>query len=227
MKLEKQKRERIINMILLLFLIIVVILIFVWVLFGFNINKNHIRLVVFDMGDTLWTEVKDQRAIVITTNRNNNNPFYYMIDRDQMFFREGISLKLFKGIKKLFSKLYKRHFNVSICSINEPGAWKWMEKNLFDLNVNGFIKYSRIGHQNGDKEIKGKWILEIIHDWNVNEYLRNPIRCNEVLFVDDKIKNHLAVQKYCPGIHVIFPQDISKLKRGMLAILDIINSINK
>lgn len=207
MKLEKLK-----SIVLFIFVIIIIA---IACLSFISFDRKRIKLVVFDMGDTLWTEVKDDRAVY-----DFNRPFY-MIDEDHMFFREGIALQLFKDIKELFSKLYEEHHhNVSICSINDPNAWKWMENGLFDLNIYRFVKHSRIGHQNGDKEIKGKWILEILNDWNMKERLENPIRCDEVLFVDDKIENHVAVRKYCPNIHTTYPP-ISD-PNGMLSILDVI-----
>lgn len=172
-----------------------------------NDDKNQIRLVVFDMGDTLWTEKHgDERAI------SRMDHFFYMIDENHMFFRPNITLELFPGVRELFQILYEKKRNVSICSINDYEAYQWIEKDLFDLNKNGFIKHSRIGYQGNEPHIKGRWILEILQEWNANETKDNPIQCNQTLFVDDNPINHQAVQWNCPGIRSIYPIPILKNK---------------
>lgn len=169
-------------------------------------NNHKIRLIVFDMGDTLWTEIHEDKRAIPRTDR-----YFYMIDENHMYFRPNISLELFPGVRKLFRSLYQKGFYVSICSINDNEASQWIEKDLFNLNIDGFIKHSRIGYQGSNAHVKGKWMFEIIQEWNQNETKQKPIQCHEILFVDDdNPSNHEAVKLNCSDINCIYPITLKK-----------------
>ncbi|MHA1820010.1 MAG: hypothetical protein ACTSU2_08160 [Promethearchaeota archaeon] len=198
--------------------------------------NRKIRLVVFDMGEVLWTEVEDSRAILWTELKGNRKVFidkeggegrygFYMIDENSMFRRPGIANRLRTGVKELFEELYRRRIHVSIDSLNVPEAWRWIEQDFFNLNINGFVKYSKIANPVDKELIKGIWLKEIIEQWNQNECKEDPIRNEQVLFVDDNKKNHKDVLKVCPGVTCIYP--ITYGKKGMLRIIEVIEIIER
>ncbi len=192
--------------------------------------SRKIRLVVLDMGGTLWEEVPDERAVLRpSSNGRAKDDVFYRIDSRHMYRYEGVSNRLLPGVRKLFDELYRRSTCVSINSLNTPHAWRWIESDFYNLNRDGFVKHSRIGEhpdeaqrEESDKtDIKGIWTQEIIDEWNANECRPKPIEYRDVLFVDDSEWNHRAVRRVCPGVHCAFPP-ISGAN-GMLDLLQIID----
>jgi hypothetical protein len=169
---------------------------------------DKIRLVVLDMGSTLWEEVPDERA-VFKPDGDGHGDVFYRIDSDHMYRYEGVSNRIFPGVRAMFRELRRRGICVSINSLNTPDAWRWIESDIYDLNADGFVKYSRIGehpdperrNQPQKTDIKGIWTAQIIGEWN-----------------------HRAVQRICPGAHCILPPTSSE--NGMLDVLSIIDRIN-
>ena len=53
-------------------------------------EEKNIRLVVFDMGDTLWTEIREDIRAVPQIDK-----FFYMIDENHMFFQYSFIIRFF------------------------------------------------------------------------------------------------------------------------------------
>jgi FMN phosphatase YigB (HAD superfamily) len=196
-------------------------------------SSRRIRLVVFDMGGTLWEEVPDERA-VFRPNRNGRakDDVFYQIDSRHMYRYDGVSNRIFPGVRQLMDELYRREMCVSVNSLNTPHAWRWIESEFFDLNRDDFVRHSRIGEHPNPKlrvdshktDIKGTWMQQIIDEWNANECREQPVTFPEVLFVDDNEWNHRAVERICPGVHCLFPPVTGA--NGMLDLLQIIEHID-
>ena len=193
--------------------------------------SDQIRLVVLDMGSTLWEEVPDDRA-VSRPDGDGHGDCFYRIDSEHMFRYEGTSNRIYRGVRAMFAELHRRRLCVSINSINTPDAWRWIESDIYDLNTDGFVRHSRIGERPDFEErdrpektnIKGTWTAQIIGEWNAHECTDNPITHPEVLFIDDDEWNLRAVERVCPGVHCRLPPTSGD--EGMLDVVSIIDQIN-
>ncbi|MCK4513681.1 MAG: hypothetical protein KAU31_00410 [Spirochaetaceae bacterium] len=101
---------------------------------------ERVRLVILDMGGTLWEEVPDERA-GLKAGGDGNGDVFYRIDSDHMFRYEGISNRIFHGVRAMFQELCRQALCVSINSMNTPDARRWIEPEIYDLNTDGFIRH--------------------------------------------------------------------------------------
>ncbi|MHA1731995.1 MAG: hypothetical protein ACTSU5_08620 [Promethearchaeota archaeon] len=89
----------------------------------------RVRLVIFDIGDTLVYSAEDARAVL------DEFPAGAMLDPDTQVEGEGRVRKLFPGVRELFDRLTARGTFISVASLNPADAYKWLGSGFFDLNV--------------------------------------------------------------------------------------------
>ncbi len=192
---------------------------------------DQIRLVILDMGWTLWEEVPDERA-VSKPDGDGHGDVFYRIDPDHMYRYDGVSNRIYPGVREMFRELHRRRLHVSINSLNTPDAWRWIESDIYNLNTDGFVRHSRIAERPDHgtpkrpekSDIKGLWTAEIIGEWNARECGDKPIANTQVLFVDDDQWNIRAVERVCPGVHCVLPPTSGE--KGMLNVLSVIDHID-
>ncbi|HMF34562.1 MAG TPA: hypothetical protein VKK79_24275 [Candidatus Lokiarchaeia archaeon] len=179
----------------------------------------NIRLVIFDLGDTIWSTGPDDRVINL-----EEHPVESMLDPDTMVQGEGNARQLFPGVRELFDALIARGIFISIASINDPWAYKWLGEGYFNLNIaNLHFPVTEAGDP--DTDVKGYWVERIIGLFNQYVTPDHPISNEQVVFVDDLIRSHRAASKIAPGVHCIFPAP--NLEGGMLSLLEFLDEIEE
>ena len=100
-----------------------------------NPSRRKVRLVIFDMGDTLMYSQEDTRATDL-----ERTPVGTMLDEDTQVQGEKMARRLFPGVRELFDELTRHNIYIGIASLNEPGAYKWLGSDFFNLNTGNMWK---------------------------------------------------------------------------------------
>lgn len=177
-------------------------------------RDRRIRLVVFDLGDTLMCSEDDQRAF-------NRQPGE-MLDENAMVEAPGRVVRLFPGVRELFLELASRGTYVSVASLNVPWAYKWLGPGYFDLETS-HLHFPITEAGDSWDDTKGYWVEKIINWFNRYVVPGDPILPENVLFVDDLARCHRAVTRVVPGVTCAFPTP--HVEGGMLSLLELVDEL--
>lgn len=181
--------------------------------------SRRIRLVIFDMGETLMESCDDPRAVDV-----ERTPVESMLDQDTMVEGPGRVRRLYPGVRDLFARLARRGTYVSIASLNSPHAYKWLGPAYFDLDV-ATLHFPVTEAGDSHDDTKGIWVEHIIDLFNRYVTPGDPIEPVHVLFVDDLVRCHHAVTKINPGVTCVFP--MPHFAGGLLGILDVMAELEE
>jgi magnesium-dependent phosphatase-1 len=150
-------------------------------------NALPIKLVVFDVDDTLWK--------VSVTFASFLKPPLKLIETNELTDSQDARVKLFPGVRETLKNLHEKGILMSIASLNDPEPNLVME--CFKIfGIADYFIYPQINHKGKNRNIKT--ILKLLRERDDME-----INCSETLFVDDQELNIKSVRRGCPGIKAI------------------------
>ncbi|MFB0560157.1 MAG: magnesium-dependent phosphatase-1 [Candidatus Lokiarchaeia archaeon] len=146
-----------------------------------------IKLVVFDVDDTLWNASVTFASFL--------KPPIRLIETNELTDSRDAGVKLFPGVRETLKSLQEKGILISIASLNDPEPNLVME--CFKLfGIADYFIYPQINHKGKNRNIKA--ILKLLKERDGIE-----INYSEVLFVDDQELNLKSVRKGCPGINAL------------------------